>query len=89
MRSVLVVCLSLWLTAAISPLPGAAQEDPGKALFEAKCGLCHSLDRPKAKKKDRAGWERTVMRMKTANGCPINDEEAKAIIDYLAKQYGP
>ncbi len=89
MRKLLVVSLALSLAAAFSALPSKAQEDPGKALFETKCGTCHSLDRPKAKKKDRAGWEKTVMRMKNANGCPITDDEAKVIIDHLAKNYAP
>lgn len=57
-------------------------------LFEGKCSLCHSIDRPKAKKKSKEGWESTVMRMKNKNGCPISDEEAMMIIDYLAEEYG-
>ncbi|MBE0618608.1 MAG: photosystem P840 reaction-center cytochrome c-551 [Proteobacteria bacterium] len=60
-----------------------------KALFEEKCGVCHATERATGKKKDAAGWEKTVMRMKNVNGCPINDEQAKAIIQYLAKNYGP
>jgi len=70
-------------------LPARAQEDAGRSLFEQKCSVCHAPDRAKAKKKDRAGWEKTVMRMKNVNGCPITDDEAKTIIDYLAKTYGP
>jgi cytochrome c5 len=58
------------------------------ALFEQKCSACHSIDRPKAKKKTAKEWESTVMRMKNVNGCPITDEEAKIIIDYLSKNYG-
>jgi cytochrome c5 len=59
-----------------------------KALFEGKCGTCHSIDRPKAKNKSAAEWEKTVMRMKS-NGCSLSNDEAKAIIDYLADNYGP
>ncbi len=58
-----------------------------KALFEQKCSTCHSIDRPKSKKKTAKEWENTVMRMKNVNGCPITDEEAKIIIDYLSKNY--
>ena len=61
--------------------------DPAQ-LFESKCSLCHSIERPKSKKKSKAGWEATVMRMKNKNGCPITDEEAKMIIGYLAEEYG-
>ncbi|MEN8264460.1 MAG: hypothetical protein ABFR82_13470 [Nitrospirota bacterium] len=57
-------------------------------LFESKCSVCHSINRPKSKEKSKEGWETTVMRMKNTNGCPITDEEAKMIIDYLAEEYG-
>ena len=57
-------------------------------LFESKCSICHSINRPKSKTKSKEGWETTVMRMKNKNGCPITDEEAKMIIDYLAEEYG-
>ena len=71
------------------PLAASHEEktDPVQ-LFESKCSLCHSIDRPKSKKKSKAGWEATVMRMKNKNGCPITDEEAKMIIDYLDEEYG-
>lgn len=90
-RSVLclLAAVTFTLVGSASLLPAWAQDDSSRALFEQKCSVCHSPDRAKAKKKDRAGWEKTVMRMKNVNGCPITDEEAKTIIDYLAKNYGP
>ncbi len=57
-------------------------------LFERKCSLCHSIDRPKSKKKSPEEWKNTVMRMKNKNGCPISDKEAEIIIKYLAENYG-
>jgi len=57
-------------------------------LFESKCSVCHSIERPKSKKKTKAEWETTVMRMKNKNGCPVSDEEAKTIINYLSEKYG-
>jgi cytochrome c5 len=63
-------------------------EMDAKNLFESKCSLCHTIERPKSKSKTKARWEATVMRMKNKNGCPVSDEEAKAIIDYLSEKYG-
>lgn len=60
-----------------------------KALFEAKCSICHPLARPLGKTKDRAGWVTTVTRMQKSNGCPITDDEANTIIEYLAAVRGP
>jgi cytochrome c5 len=63
-------------------------EMDAKNLFESKCSLCHTIERPKSKNKTKAGWETTVKRMKNKNGAPVTDEEAKAIIDYLSGKYG-
>ncbi|MCL5061887.1 MAG: photosystem P840 reaction-center cytochrome c-551 [Nitrospiraceae bacterium] len=74
----------------VSGMSVSSAEKPkvdAKALFEQKCSTCHSIDRPKSKKKTAKEWESTVMRMKNVNGCPITDEEAKIIIDYLSKNY--
>jgi len=82
------------LSAALFLIVGSAfaaghEKDTGNELFEAKCSACHSLSRPLEKTKDRDGWTATVTRMQKVNGCPISDEEAKQIIDYLVKERGP
>ena len=59
-----------------------------KVLFEKKCSTCHGLDKPKSKQKTQTEWADTVLRMKNKNGAPVNDEEAKSITEYLAKNYG-
>ncbi len=73
---------------------GIAADTPGygdvdaSALFESKCSQCHSIDRPKSKKKTEEGWRKTVLRMKNVNGCQISDEVAATIIKYLSETYG-
>jgi len=82
----MVLCMAL---TAYSLRETSAEEDTGaKKLFEKKCGTCHPTDRAKSKKKSKADWEKTVMRMKNVNRAPINDEEASLIIEYLAEHYG-
>jgi len=68
--------------------PAGPQAGAGKALFEAKCSICHPLSRPLGETRDRAGWTADVTRMQKVNGCPITDEEAKAIVDYLVSVRG-
>jgi cytochrome c5 len=68
---------------------GDGQGGKGKALFEEKCSVCHGLDRPLGKTKNRSGWTTTVKRMQQVNGCPITDGEAGEIINYLVKVRGP
>jgi hypothetical protein len=88
--------LWIWLIAAGLSIGTTAptslaqtSDEEAKALFEAKCNICHTVDRPQRKRKTREGWEKTVMRMKHRNGCPIDDAEAKIIIDYLTRHYPP
>lgn len=67
----------------------AAAEEKGEALFKEKCILCHPLGRALSQSKDRDGWAKTVTRMREKNGCRLEDAEAEAIVDYLAKVRGP
>ena len=83
-----VLLAALFLTGASA---FAAEPSPGdaKELFETKCSVCHPTSRPLGKNKDRDGWTATVTRMQKVNGCPISDDEAKRIIDYLVSVRGP
>ena len=82
--------------AALIVLPAAAEQQINlkKALsvdkVEANCQACHSLayipmNSPYL---DAAGWTAEVTKMIKAFGAPIDDADAKAIADYLAKNYG-
>jgi len=79
-----IACLTISNTSVFS---AEKPKVDAKALFDQKCSVCHSMDRPKSNKKTANEWENTVMQMKNVNGVPITDEEAKVIIDYLSKNY--
>lgn len=92
MRSVLA------LIGVLLALPAAAGEEgitlkdgPGKALVEAQCGACHSLDyiQMNAPFLDQAKWEATVKKMVERFGAPVDASDAAAITAYLAAEYGP
>ena len=68
---------------------GSPADAKTKALFEAKCSICHPLSRPLGKNKDRKGWTEDGTRMRKGNGCPITDEEDRVIIDSLVTIRGP
>ncbi len=65
-----------------------APAEDAKALFEKKCGSCHGIKKATGQKKNQTEWAETVMRMKNKNGAPVNDNEARSIIEYLAKNHG-
>jgi sulfite dehydrogenase (cytochrome) subunit B len=63
---------------------------PGLDKVQGNCGACHSLDyiRMNSVFLNAAGWNAEVTKMIKAMGAPISDADAKAIVDYLAKNYG-
>jgi cytochrome c5 len=71
--------------------PSARLPDgPGAPETRNACGLCHSTDyivmQPRG---GAAQWQAVVTKMIKVFGAPITDEDAKAIVDYLATRYGP
>jgi mono/diheme cytochrome c family protein len=63
---------------------------PGLDKVQGNCGACHSLDyiRMNSTFLNAAGWNAEVAKMIKAFGAPIGDDDAKAIAEYLAKNYG-
>jgi mono/diheme cytochrome c family protein len=61
----------------------------GRDLTTGRCILCHSLEYipANAPAMDRAGWQKTVQKMREKFGAPITDDEAKTIVDYLGANY--
>ena len=83
------------VVAASAAVPAAAEETvalkkaPGLEQVEANCQACHSLayipmNSPFLGEK---GWDAEVNKMIKVMGAPIGDADAKAIKDYLAKNY--
>ena len=89
MKSFIFTAMTLVFLSMAPILPYSMGQEPGdaKTLFEKKCGACHSADRAKSLKKTNEEWTRSVTRMKEKTG-NITADEARIIIDYLAKTYG-
>ena len=86
------------LLLAVVALPAAADEPvielkpgPGLDKVQGNCGACHSLDYVQMNSPflNAAGWNAEVTKMIKAFGAPIDEADAKAIVDYLATNYGP
>ena len=75
--------------AADTEVPVQLKDAPGRDLTAGHCALCHSLEYipSNAPAMDRAGWQKTVQKMRERFGAPITDEQAKVILDYLAASY--
>jgi len=66
------------------------KQGPGLDKVEANCGACHSLayipmNSPFLKP---AQWDAEVNKMIKVMGAPIDAADAKAIAEYLKKNYG-
>ena len=66
----------------------AAPEADGKSIFEAKCSVCHPLDRSTARKEMKERWASVVKDMQGKKADWISDAEASKIVDYLAAEHG-
>jgi sulfite dehydrogenase (cytochrome) subunit B len=78
--------------AAAAPLPQEftqLKDGSGRDLTVGRCILCHSLEYipNNAPAMDRAGWQKSVQKMRERFGAPITDEEARQILDYLSANY--
>ncbi len=70
--------------------PIALKNAPGRDVVENNCGACHSLDyiRMNSPFLDAAKWQAEVTKMIKTFGAPISDDDARKIMDYLARNYG-
>ena len=66
------------------------KQAPGVDKVEANCQACHTLAYIPMNSPflNAAGWTAEVNKMIKVMGAPIDDADAKAIADYLAKNYG-
>ena len=68
---------------------GALKPGPGSEATQRGCALCHSTDyivlQPPG---DHKQWDGVVAKMIKVYGAPLSDADAKAVAEYLARQYG-
>ena len=87
-----------WLVLAVIAAASARAEEtpvsltdaPGREAVEHNCTSCHSLDYLLINSPflDRREWQAEITKMTNVFGAPITPEDANAIADYLAKNYG-
>jgi hypothetical protein len=94
--ALLALCSSAALAAPAAYAPPAETArlapGPGVAAARANCMVCHSLDyittQPRTFPDPVAFWSGEVAKMKKAYGATFRDDDAQAIVSYLAATYG-
>ena len=95
--ALLVRFFAVALLASLFAVTAMAGEEPiqlkqatGLEKVETNCGGCHSLDYVIMNSPFPAGavWEAEVNKMIKAFGAPIEEPDAKAIVEYLRSNYG-
>jgi len=88
--TVALLALTLATPALADEQAIALKKAPGLDKVEANCAACHSLDYivMNSPYPNAALWDAEVTKMIKAYGAPIEDADAKAIAEYLKKNYG-
>ena len=88
--AIALVAFALAAPAAAEEKPVDLRKAPGLDKVEANCGACHSLDyiQMNSPFPNAALWDAEIAKMINVFGAPINADDAKAIADYLKKNYG-
>lgn len=102
MRTALALALLLALSAGsglaapaaykLPPETAALAPGPDRDLAQGVCTTCHSADyittQPRPLADPHAFWTAEVAKMRGPYGAPIDDADAKKIVEYLAATYG-
>lgn len=93
MRTLVITVLlatAVAVAAAADETPLRLKKAEGLDKVEENCASCHSLDYVPMNSPfpNAAAWDATVTKMIKAFGAPISEADAKAIADYLKKNYG-
>jgi mono/diheme cytochrome c family protein len=68
--------------------PSAPAADPGKAILESACTVCHGLDGLANHKYDSKGPYESLVRSMVAYGANVTDAQIPPLVDYMFKTYG-
>ena len=92
MRSIVVGAAVVLTFAGVSAQerPIRLMPGPGVEKVEANCAACHSLDYIQMNSRflGATQWEAEVKKMIGVMGAPINEDDARTIVEYLKANYG-
>ena len=81
----LAACGSSSSTASSSS-GSSSSDSAGQTLMQARCSVCHSVNRVESAHHTAAEWKVTVERM-IYKGAQLTPQEQQTLINYLARNY--
>jgi cytochrome c-type biogenesis protein CcmH/NrfF len=85
MGAFLAACGSSSSTASSSS-GSSSSDSAGQILMQARCSVCHSVNRVESAHHTAAEWKVTVERM-INKGAQLTPQEQQTLINYLARNY--
>jgi mono/diheme cytochrome c family protein len=73
---------------AATTTAAAATSDPGKAILESACTVCHGLDGMANHNYPDKGAYESLARSMVAYGAVVTDAQMGPLVDYMFKTYG-
>ena len=73
---------------ASNATPSTPGADPGKAILESACTVCHGLDGLANHKYESKGPYESLVRSMVAYGANVTDAQMGPLVDYMFKTYG-
>jgi competence ComEA-like helix-hairpin-helix protein len=83
-----VTFLLLLVISVVAATDAELPDGKGKDVVESTCTGCHSIARIEAKRLNEEEWNGIIREM-IEKGAPINPNDLKVIVGYLAKNFGP
>src|SRR5919108_3263204 len=85
-HSLLPLAIAAFLTLAGQAAAQTFPDGPGKEILEKKCSTCHAPEQVTTFGRSAEEWHEVVVNMIDL-GAELNEEEAKVLVEYLAKNW--
>jgi cytochrome c5 len=85
-HSLLPLAVAAFLASAGPAAAQAFPDGPGKEILEKKCSTCHAPEQVTTFGRSAEEWHEVVVNMIDL-GAEVNEEEAKVLVEYLAKNW--
>src|SRR5829696_4483959 len=85
-HSFVLLAMAGLLGSASTAAAQAFPDGPGKEILEKKCSTCHAPEQVTTFGRSAEEWHEVVVNMIDL-GAEVNEEEAKVLVEYLAKNW--